>query len=951
MPVTHPFPHRIVFWLFAGLLAVICSAPVRSATTGAITTKEVTDQVSVIFSGLRYNRSTGTFDTQATLTNTSDDSIQAPLELEVNSISAEMAALGNTEGTSADGHPFVTVPLADDVLAPGETARVVLQFANPTRARFTFTHRVFGSLVSTVSNLSPVANAGSDETVWVGDTAILSAALSADPELSGLAYSWKLIEKPQSSQVNLIDPNKIYAEIIPDQPGDYVVELIVNDGVSNSTPATVRVTALPYGTAHASLLPLSSFPGGIKLGTTASVNFTVTLAGNSGIKASRVVLQALDSTGHHVISELGTLNDSGVYGDQIPGNQTYSRTVLITGNEEGKLLYRAVAEVPEVGEIVSDIHAINVTRFELGPLPSDLSQVIEIPNTNADVIGNELLVQFSATASPSEVEAAATSIGGEVFSYLAEGNIYQLRFPNDSSIDALRDATDTLLSDPLVARVEPNFLLNSISSFPDDRELNKQWGVAKIRADEAWLISKSTEDVGIALIDSGIDCKHGDLKNRLLQQQGFDYVDFDDNPCVTWGLLSTTQEQHGTLVAGVLAAEANNGEGITGLAWGSKVVPYRVESNSGVTIAGLVAAIYRATANERIKIINISLAGPAVIGNGINYYAALLEAVKNAHQNNKLIVAGAGNDITDTPYFPAAMPSVMAVGATNPNDQLWIDSANKGSNHGHWVDIYAPGWQIYSTFPGDYLFDGYEYNSGTSFATPYVSGAAAIAWSTCKKCKPDEIQKTLVDTAFPLAGHKGGRLDLFEAVFNGSFESGALNSWEIGNGSASVVKSWKGATADDPESDGENFLVIKGSPAVYVYHEIDVQPGVQEIPIRYKVRTDAEGVPCMFQIALVNSPGSYWTDTLPDYFQDNSGLPDNFGDGTIPALLMLVTDGWEQWSTRLEVTNPGKQYLRFGLIGNHPMVLENAEECTVLIDHIEFRDDDPENPIPGSPGL
>jgi RHS repeat-associated protein len=225
------------------VLALILSGWVlrtESASSGGTASADVSAQIKVTFSGLRLNRTTQTYDTVATLTNTSTAPIQAPLELHVASITPATVTLQNRSGIASDGHPYVAAPLPTGTLAPGATVtNVVLRFNNPGKVQFTFTHHVFGTLAA--SNTPPVANAGPDQSARVGETVTLDASASTDADGDPLTYDWTLPGVPGSA-ATLADATTVNPQLTLNQPGAYTAQLVVHDGQAESAPDTVTVS-------------------------------------------------------------------------------------------------------------------------------------------------------------------------------------------------------------------------------------------------------------------------------------------------------------------------------------------------------------------------------------------------------------------------------------------------------------------------------------------------------------------------------------------------------------------------------------------------------------------------------------------------------------------------------------------------------------------------------------
>ncbi|MCQ8119474.1 NHL domain-containing protein [Methylomonas rosea] len=201
----------------------------------------VNDQVTVTFTGYALNRYTNTFDTLATLSNKSSQAIQIPIQLVISNISQATVKLANASGALADGTPYVSVPLGDGALSPGETVKnIPLKFSNPQRVGFTFSKSVMGVLPT--ANHPPVANAGGDITVTVGTEVTLSAIASSDEDGNTLTYRWRILEKPANSVASLNDAGAVQPRLTIDRKGNYLIELIVNDGQIDSAAAVVVIT-------------------------------------------------------------------------------------------------------------------------------------------------------------------------------------------------------------------------------------------------------------------------------------------------------------------------------------------------------------------------------------------------------------------------------------------------------------------------------------------------------------------------------------------------------------------------------------------------------------------------------------------------------------------------------------------------------------------------------------
>lgn len=238
---------------------------------------------------------------------------------------------------------------------------------------------------------------------------------------------------------------------------------------------------------------------------------------------------------------------------------------------------------------------------------------------------------------------------------------------------------------------------------PNDPYMDKQWALTHIQIGELWQATTSGSGILVAVLDTGIDKNHEDLSGKVVAE-----ANFTSSPVVN------DIHGHGTHVAGIIAACADNGLGIVGVAPQSQLLNVKVAGDDGRCQASAVAnGIIWAVDNGAVVInISIELREPS---------EELEEAVNYAWNNGAIIVAAAGNGGTQSPVYPAYYEHVIAVAATEQDDTLAMLS-----NYGEWVDMAAPGFEIYSTLPGN----EYGYKTGTSFATAYVSGLAAILFDT-----------------------------------------------------------------------------------------------------------------------------------------------------------------------------------------------------------------------------
>jgi len=244
---------------------------------------------------------------------------------------------------------------------------------------------------------------------------------------------------------------------------------------------------------------------------------------------------------------------------------------------------------------------------------------------------------------------------------------------------------------------EPNYV-QSVMAVTDPL-YDDQWYIPEAGFDKAWEKLKSKTQVKVAVIDTGVDAGHPDLKDRVLK-----WYDFINNKADT-----SDDNGHGTFVSGIIAANAND-IGIKGLYDLAKILPVKVMDANGVGTYEDAAKGIIFSADNGARVINLSIGG-------YGYSAMLRDAVDYALGKGCILVAAGGNDAIEQEIYPAAYPDVIGVSALDRNGAIWA-----GSNKGKHIDVAAPGAGILSVGLGK----AYTYGSGTSAATPMVSALAAM---------------------------------------------------------------------------------------------------------------------------------------------------------------------------------------------------------------------------------
>lgn len=267
---------------------------------------------------------------------------------------------------------------------------------------------------------------------------------------------------------------------------------------------------------------------------------------------------------------------------------------------------------------------------------------------------------------------------------------------------------------------------------------------------DAWALHRPGPETIIAILDTGVSHSHPDLTPALLP--GFDMVDNDDEPD------DSVIFSHGTFVAGAAAAVGNNGLGIAGAAWGASILPVRILNTlgGGNAMVGAQGLVY--AADRGAHVINMSLGYRA-------RSEALHAAVRYAHASGAVIVAATGNNPSRAVPVPASYPEVIAVTATDH-----FDREPGFSTIGAEVSVSAPGYNIWSTQDTQFNRDGYDFETGTSMASPLVAATAAIVRSANTALSPPQVAALLEATADDLGEpgwdpkHGHGRVNARAAV-------------------------------------------------------------------------------------------------------------------------------------------------------------------------------------------
>lgn len=360
--------------------------------------------------------------------------------------------------------------------------------------------------------------------------------------------------------------------------------------------------------------------------------------------------------------------------------------------------------------------------------------------------------------------------------YAAMADLVEYAAPNDV----------IALDDPMLpAKTYSTDSTAPSDNIPNDPQFGEQWGLyntgqgggkagADLKALNAWTKTKGSREVVVAVLDTGVDYTHADLLSNM-------WVRPDDVPEYTDDQLGTMNDLqgfdatsnladpmddngHGTHCSGILGAEGNNNEGIAGLNWNVQIMPLKFLGRGGFgstkdAIEAINYAIDRKKNGVNLRVISASWGSTS-------YSKPLQDVIKAAGENGILFVAAAGNSSTDNdrrPHYPSNydLPNVISVASLDRDDTLSAFS-NWGPKTVH---VAAPGREIVSTW----LKDSYREASGTSMATPYVSGIAALMIAAEPNISVKKLKESLIRSADPIPSLKGkvvsgGRIDAARAL-------------------------------------------------------------------------------------------------------------------------------------------------------------------------------------------
>ena len=463
-------------------------------------------------------------------------------------------------------------------------------------------------------------------------------------------------------------------------------------------------------------------------------------------------------------------------------------------------------------------------------------------NVSAGPVGiapGRLLVQPKPGTPEVVLEQVFRSLGARAIDDLPQIQVRVLQVPDR----ALHRVMTALQNNPNIHFAEPDFLL-APDAIVNDPYFSSQWHLSKIQAPSGWKSTAGSSNLKIAIIDTGVEATHPDLKDKLLS--GWNFYSGNSDTSDVHG--------HGTAVAGTAAAAANNGVGVASVAFGAAILPIRVTDDNGYAYESTIAKAVNWAADQGSRVANISFR--------VSNSSTIKSAARYFQSKGGVVVVSSGNDglfdsAADNPY-------VLTVSATDSNDAI-----TSWSNTGNNIDLAAPGLYILTTHPGA----GYSYWSGTSFSAPVVAGAAALVLSanpTLSGVEAADILKKSADDV-GAAGwdtqYGAGRVNVSRAVSMASAVSNETSPSDIIAPVIIITSPSEGARVGNNTSvyvnAADNVRVTKVE--LYVNGRLTASSTSAPFTTKWNSRTAAKGAHKLQTRALDAAGNSGWSQVVTVY--------------------------------------------------------------------------------------
>ena len=548
-----------------------------------------------------------------------------------------------------------------------------------------------------------------------------------------------------------------------------------------------------------------------------------------------------------------------------------------------------------------------------------------VAGANEITVSNQLLVRFEqGTSAATLIQQFAP--GATATMVRRDTNVHLVQLPNAMPLGV----SSQLAGLPGVVYVEPNRIRKSQSLSPNDPRLSAQWALQNIQAMQAWGVAPDgfltaavaeSGRVRVAVLDTGVDCTHTDFANAgggssdtaaggqlSWSVSKAYYPTTAATPC-TWG----DDFGHGTHVAGIIAAAANNAQGVAGVAYPVEILVYKVLDSTGSGDDGKISQAIVDAANNGASVISLSLGAPG-------YSQTLQSAINYAWQKNALVVAAAGNNSSTGLFFPAGANYAIAVAATDTNDTL-----AGFSNYGPAVAVGAPGVNILSTAPTYETplgATGYAQLSGTSMSAPHVSAEGGMIFGASPNMTAAVARMVIEESAdnTNAGGQAGaqlgyGRINLWRAL------SGNLRPSTLGGITGQVVDLNGNPISTATVSVGGQSTTVLRDSATFRFYGLSAGS--------YTATVSATGFPTrVFQVNVTGGADTNFTPVLGGAAAQFSGVVTDNGRPIVGAVVEALQNGLVQTTA---VTGPGGVYTLYVQPGTYDLQTSGLYHVTTTL--------------------
>ncbi len=495
------------------------------------------------------------------------------------------------------------------------------------------------------------------------------------------------------------------------------------------------------------------------------------------------------------------------------------------------MLKRITAVVLSVFLMVISINFVFLLQANAKPLYFTAGKRAVTTLNDKKCMEGEVIVKYKSNVSSSEISRIMDMFEADQIKKLAKGKLTLLKLKDSEAVSRFMDYSK---KNSLITYASPNYIYKfpkvkfdnkktkylggvQTAGLPDvnDPLIDKQWYHQTINLYDAWEVTKGAGSVKVAVIDSGLDTTHPEFSGQVYDSKDFGQIPYKDD-------YTEDFVGHGTHVAGIIAAKANNKTGISGTAPEVKLIIADIsfddeEYYGYFTEDAVIDAIYW-SADRGARIINMSIGTSVYVENPL-----LKDAIAYAAGKGVIVVCAAGNDAVDIPVYPSDDENAVSVIAVNSNGKV-----AGYSNYGIEKDISAPGGinvytgkRILSTVPMDFpaeyndsKIQGYDYYEGTSMAAPVVCGVFALLFSEYPELNAAQAKDIIYSTAKDIEEQGGfdiysgyGLIDAASAMEKAQTLFGKVSDINVAPGAPKIgVDSSAGITFD---TDRDGFLTVK----------------------------------------------------------------------------------------------------------------------------------------------